>query len=81
MVYEVKKTIKPSDVYGADAKDKIARLIKREYYYVTSFRPPESGDHFVTNDGTEIMGCCATKSFDPRIIVVPLNEPMATIWE
>lgn len=79
MVYEFKKTVKPSDVYPSF--DGVATLLEQEGYYALTFRPPAPGEHYVDNTGRLILGCCAVPSGENPRIIVAQRQKLINIWE
>jgi hypothetical protein len=85
MKYELKKTIKPSDIYFKEDARSLSNFLYRCNITILAFRPPVAGESFIATNSTGIFvgtDICFGNYFgdlDARFIIVKALE--GTLWE
>jgi hypothetical protein len=74
MTYTELTTIKPSEVYPADAREEIISTLKHYRMRIVAFRPPAVGEQFITY-WYSIGTARNIWNTNPRFIVEPLGTP------
>ena len=74
--------IKPSDIYGIDAKNKIESILASKQVEIWAFRPPKENEKYIALPLSVICTCSESHwpVDQPRFIVIDV-KPRCSWWE